>query len=114
MDQKLRQDTTADEKRKRHQKELTQKINEEALRRIKMGSDFKEKVCKFSTTHVGQTVIHHVLQTVIHHVVKQLSFTMCWPRANFFQVKVKKAPVSYKSPGQLPRESEVKQLKVYG
>merc|ERR1712226_670401 len=44
MDQKLRQDTTADEKRKRHQKELTQKINEEALRRIKMGSDFKEKV----------------------------------------------------------------------
>ena len=29
------------------------------------------------------------------------------------QQKLRKAPVSYKSPGQLPRESEVKQLKLY-
>ncbi len=29
------------------------------------------------------------------------------------QVKIRKAPVSYKSAGQLPRESEVKQLKIY-
>ena len=28
-------------------------------------------------------------------------------------VKTRKAPVSYKSPGQLPRESEVRQLKIY-
>lgn len=27
--------------------------------------------------------------------------------------KVRKAPVSYRSAGQLPRESEVKQLKIY-
>ena len=27
--------------------------------------------------------------------------------------KARKAPISYKSPGQLPRESEVKQLKIY-
>jgi hypothetical protein len=27
--------------------------------------------------------------------------------------KVRKAPVSYRSPGQLPREPEVKQLKIY-
>ncbi|TRY61376.1 hypothetical protein TCAL_08430 [Tigriopus californicus] len=71
LDQKLRQDTTAEEKRKAHQRELMQKMNEEALRRIKSGGDTQEKV------------------------------------------KVRKAPVSYKSPGQLPRESEVKQLKIY-
>ena len=29
------------------------------------------------------------------------------------EVKARKAPVSYKSPGQLPREPEVKQLKIY-
>ena len=27
--------------------------------------------------------------------------------------KLRKAPVSYKSPGQLPREREVKELKLY-
>jgi len=27
--------------------------------------------------------------------------------------KVRKAPVSYRSPGQLPREREVKELKIY-
>lgn len=71
IDQKLRQDTTAEEKRKLHQKELMQKMNEEALKRLKDGVDTKE------------------------------------------MVKVRKAPVSYKSPGQLPRESEVRQLKLY-
>ena len=29
------------------------------------------------------------------------------------ETKARKAPVSYKSPGQLPREPEVKQLKIY-
>lgn len=29
------------------------------------------------------------------------------------KVKVRKAPVSYRSPGQLPREKEVKELKIY-
>ena len=29
------------------------------------------------------------------------------------KVKVRKAPVSYKSPGQLPREREVRDLKIY-
>ena len=29
------------------------------------------------------------------------------------ETKARKAPVSYKSPGQLPRENEVKQLKIY-
>lgn len=71
IDQKLRQDTTADERRKRHQRELMTKMNEEALERIKNGGAAKEKV------------------------------------------KAKRTPVSYKSPGQLPRENEVKQLKIY-
>jgi len=64
-------DSTAEEKRKQHQKELMFKMNEEALRRIKAGGDLKETE------------------------------------------KVRKAPVSYRSPGQLPREPEVKQLKIY-
>lgn len=71
LEQKLRQDTTADEKRKSHQRELMNKMNEEALERIKNGGVTKEKV------------------------------------------KVRKAPVSYKSPGQLPREREVRDLKIY-
>ena len=71
LDQKLRQDSTAEEKRKHHQKELMQKMNEEALERIKAGGTKQEVT------------------------------------------KMKKAQTSYKSPGQLPRESEVKQLKLY-
>ncbi len=71
LEQKLRQDTTAEERRKLHQKELMHKMNAEALRRIKEGGDKQEKV------------------------------------------KVRKAPVSYRSAGQLPRENEVKTLKIY-
>ena len=68
---KLRQDTTAEEKRKKHQRELMEKMNAQALKRLKEGGEAKE------------------------------------------EVKARKAPVSYKSPGQLPRENEVKQLKIY-
>lgn len=71
LDNKLRQDNTAEEKRKSHQRELMLKMNEDALRRIKEGGSIKEVT------------------------------------------KMRKAPVSYRSPGQLPRESEVKQLKIY-
>ena len=68
---KLRQDTTAEEKRKAHQRELMDKMNAQALKRLKEGGEAKE------------------------------------------EVKARKAPVSYKSPGQLPRENEVKKLKIY-
>lgn len=71
LEQKLRQDSTAEERRKIHQKDLMKKMNDEAYKRIKAGGTVTEKS------------------------------------------KVRKAPVSYKSPGQLPRESEVKQLKIY-
>lgn len=71
IDQKLRQDSTAEEKRKKHQRELMEKMNKEALKRIKEGVEVKD------------------------------------------EIKARKAPVSYKSPGQLPREAEVKQLKIY-
>lgn len=39
VDSKLRMDSTAEEKRKTHQKELMAKMNEEALRRIKAGGE---------------------------------------------------------------------------
>jgi nucleosome binding factor SPN SPT16 subunit len=39
VESKLRMDSTAEEKRKAHQKELMKKMNEEALRRIKAGGD---------------------------------------------------------------------------
>ena len=71
LDQKLRTDGTQEEKRKQHQRELMDKMNEDALRRLKEGSGGQETV------------------------------------------KQKKAPVSYRSPGQLPRESEVRSLKIY-
>lgn len=41
LDQKLRQDSTAEDRRKRHQRELMHKMNEEALERIKQGGDIK-------------------------------------------------------------------------
>ena len=41
IDQKLRQDTTAEEKRKKHQKELMEKTNANALKRMKEGGDVK-------------------------------------------------------------------------
>merc|ERR1712223_904735 len=71
VDNKLRQDTTNEEKRKSHQKELMEKMNAQVLKRIKEGGDNKE------------------------------------------EKKQRKAPVSYKSAGQLPREKEVKELKIY-
>jgi nucleosome binding factor SPN SPT16 subunit len=48
IEQKLRQDHTAEEKRKSHQQELMEKMNENALKRIKEGGTDKveTKVCK--------------------------------------------------------------------
>ena len=48
IEQKLRQDHTAEEKRKSHQQELMEKMNEAALKRIKEGGTDKveTKVCK--------------------------------------------------------------------
>merc|ERR1719312_908129 len=71
LEQKLRADNTNDAKRKKHQKELLEKMNENALRRLKEGKTGDEKI------------------------------------------KVRKAPVSYKTPGLLPKEPEVKELKIY-
>merc|ERR1719312_1474137 len=71
LEQKLRADNTNDAKRKKHQKELLEKMNENALRRLKEGKTGDEKV------------------------------------------KMRKAPVSYKTPGLLPKEPEVKELKIY-
>ena len=47
IEQKLRQDHTAEEKRKSHQQELMEKMNEAALKRIKEGGTDKveTKVC---------------------------------------------------------------------
>lgn len=39
VESKLRMDSTAEEKRKAHQRELMHKMNEEALRRLKSGGD---------------------------------------------------------------------------
>ena len=71
MEQKLRADSTTEQKRKGHQRELLEKMNEAALRRLKEGGNKDEKV------------------------------------------KMRKAPVSYKTPGLLPKETEVKELKIY-
>ena len=71
LEQKLRSDNVSDAKRKQHQKELLEKMNEAALRRLKEGKTDDQKV------------------------------------------KVRKAPVSYKTAGLLPKEPEVKELKIY-
>jgi len=71
LEQKLRADSTTEQKRKEHQRELLEKMNADALRRLKEGKTGEEKV------------------------------------------KMRKAPVSYKTPGLLPKEPEVKELKIY-
>merc|ERR1719348_1053461 len=71
LEQKLRADSTTEQKRKEHQRDLLEKMNAAALKRLKEGKTGEEKV------------------------------------------KVRKAPVSYKTPGLLPKETEVKELKIY-
>merc|ERR1719411_2271252 len=71
LEQKLRADSTTEQKRKEHQKDLLAKMNEEALKRLKEGKKTDDTV------------------------------------------KTKKAPVSYKTAGLLPKEAEVKDLKIY-
>jgi len=71
LDNKLRADSTSEQKRKDNQRKLLEKMNEAALQRLKEGKKDDEKV------------------------------------------KMRKAPVSYKTPGLLPKEPEVKDLKIY-
>merc|ERR550534_510248 len=71
LEQKLRADSTTEQKRKEHQRDLLEKMNAAALKRLQEGKTGEEKV------------------------------------------KVRKAPVSYKTPGLLPKETEVKELKIY-
>lgn len=71
LDNKLRTDSTTETKRKQHQRDLLDKMNAAALKRLQDGDQGDQKA------------------------------------------KLRKAPVSYKTPGLLPKESEVKELKIY-
>jgi nucleosome binding factor SPN SPT16 subunit len=52
IDQKLRQDTTAEEKRKRNQKELMETMNAKALKRMQEGSFNKSSFYHFIVYHL--------------------------------------------------------------
>ncbi|XP_063704152.1 FACT complex subunit spt16 [Culicoides brevitarsis] len=71
LDSKLRSEHSSEEKRKQHQKELAQRLNDEAKERLAKQSNNKESE------------------------------------------KVRKSTVSYKGINQMPREDEVKELKLY-
>ena len=71
LDHKLRTDSTTEAKRKQHQRDLLERMNAAALKRLQDGDSGENKQ------------------------------------------KIRKAPVSYKTPGLLPKESEVKELKIY-
>lgn len=71
LDSKLRTEQSAEEKRKRHQKELAETLNREAKARLAEQTGVKK------------------------------------------EEKVRKSNISYKSSGQLPKESELKELKLY-
>jgi len=71
LESKLRSEHSSEEKRKQHQKELAQALNEAAKQRLAQQSDGREKE------------------------------------------KVRKSTVSYKNHGQMPREAEVRDLKIY-
>lgn len=71
LDTKLRSEQNAEEKRKQHQKELAQQLNEKARERLEKQNGVKETE------------------------------------------KIRKSTVSYKSTNQMPREPEVKELKLF-
>ncbi|KAG8190381.1 hypothetical protein JTE90_022025 [Oedothorax gibbosus] len=71
LDSKLRTEASAEEKRKRHQKELAEQLNKEAKARLAESTGVEK------------------------------------------EEKVRKSNVSYKSVGQLPKEPELKELKLY-
>lgn len=71
LDTKLRSEQNAEEKRKQHQKELAQQLNEKARERLEKQNGVKETE------------------------------------------KIRKSTVSYKSVNQLPREPELKELKLF-
>lgn len=71
LETKLRSEQNAEEKRKQHQRELAQQLNEKARERLEKQNGVKEIE------------------------------------------KVRKSTVSYKSANQMPRESEVKELKLF-
>jgi nucleosome binding factor SPN SPT16 subunit len=71
LESKLRSEHSSEEKRKQHQKELAQALNEAAKQRLAQQSDGREKE------------------------------------------KIRKSTVSYKNHGQMPREPEVRDLKIY-
>lgn len=71
LDTKLRSEQNAEEKRKQHQKDLAQQLNEKARERLEKQDGIKETE------------------------------------------KIRKSTVSYKSVNQMPRESEVKELKLF-
>lgn len=71
LDTKLRQEQNSEEKRKQHQKELAQLLNENAQKRLEQQDGVKETE------------------------------------------KIRKSTVSYKSVNQMPREPEVKDLKLF-
>lgn len=71
LDTKLRSEQNAEEKRKQHQKELANQLNEKALERLEKQNGIKETE------------------------------------------KIRKSTVSYKNVNQMPREPEVKELKLY-
>lgn len=71
LDTKLRSEQNAEEKRKQHQKELANQLNEKARERLEKQDGIKETE------------------------------------------KIRKSTVSYKNVNQMPREPEVKELKLY-
>lgn len=71
LDTKLRSEQNAEEKRKQHQKELAQQLNEKARERLEKQNGVKETE------------------------------------------KVRKSTISYKNANQMPREPEVKELKLF-
>lgn len=71
LDTKLRSEQNAEEKRKQHQKELAQQLNEKARERLEKQNGIKETE------------------------------------------KIRKSTVSYKSANQMPREPEVKEMKLF-
>ena len=94
------QEASTEEKRKQHQRELASQVNEEAKQRLAQQKVPNSISCNFFKN------------------IESLCSTFYWSWVIITQgrsggEKVRKSTVSYKSARDLPKEDEVKELKVY-
>lgn len=92
LQEQLRKKQTGEDKRKQHQRELAESLNRQAQERL---AQAKEKPSEQKWVCLFFLFISIFILTMT------------------FYLRMKKSNISYRNPGSMPNEDEVKQLKIY-